>query len=60
MFIYAYNLVIAYYIESNNILPCARFWLEIPKERDHSEDRGVDFRMGAKWILGRRFELSGI
>jgi len=23
------------------------------KERDHSEDRGVDGRMGSEWILGR-------
>jgi hypothetical protein len=29
------------------------FWWESPKERDHSEDRGVDGRMGSKWILGR-------
>jgi hypothetical protein len=28
---------------------CAR---ESPKERDHSEDRGVDGRMGSEWILG--------
>jgi hypothetical protein len=24
-----------------------------PKERDHSEDRGVDGRMWSEWILGR-------
>jgi hypothetical protein len=24
-----------------------------PMERDHSEDRGVDWRIGSKWILGR-------
>jgi hypothetical protein len=24
-----------------------------PKERDHSEDQGVDERMGSEWILGR-------
>jgi hypothetical protein len=24
-----------------------------PKERDHSEDRGVDGRMGSEWALGR-------
>jgi hypothetical protein len=23
-----------------------------PKEGDHSEDRGVDARMGSEWILG--------
>jgi hypothetical protein len=32
---------------------CTRFWWESPKERDHSEDQGVDERMGSKWILGR-------
>jgi hypothetical protein len=32
---------------------CTRFWWESPRERDYSEDRGVDGRMGAKWILGR-------
>jgi hypothetical protein len=26
---------------------------EIPKERDHSEDRGVDGKMGSELILGR-------
>jgi hypothetical protein len=30
-----------------------RFWQESPKERDHSEDRGVDGRMGLEWILER-------
>jgi hypothetical protein len=30
-----------------------RFWLESPKERDHSEDRGVDGRLGSECILGR-------
>jgi hypothetical protein len=29
------------------------FWLESPKERDHSEDQGVGGRMGSEWILGR-------
>jgi hypothetical protein len=28
-------------------------WWEGPKERDHSEDRGVDGRMGSEWILRR-------
>jgi hypothetical protein len=27
-----------------------RFWWENPKERDHSEDQGVDGRMGSEWI----------
>jgi hypothetical protein len=26
---------------------------ESPKEGDHSEDQGVDGRMGSEWILGR-------
>jgi hypothetical protein len=30
-----------------------RFWWENQKERDHSEDQGVDERMGSEWILGR-------
>jgi hypothetical protein len=30
-----------------------RFWRQSPKERDRSEDRGVDGRMGSEWILGR-------
>jgi hypothetical protein len=29
------------------------FLWESPKERDHSEDQGVDGRMGSVWILGR-------
>jgi hypothetical protein len=32
---------------------CIRFWWKIPKERDHSEDRCVDGRMGSEWILVR-------
>jgi hypothetical protein len=32
---------------------CKRFWCESPKERDHSEDRGVDGRMVLEWLLGR-------
>jgi hypothetical protein len=31
---------------------CRRFWWESPKERDHSENRGIDGRMGSEWILG--------
>jgi hypothetical protein len=30
-----------------------RFWWESLKERDHSEDQGIDGRMGSEWILGR-------
>jgi len=30
---------------------CTRFWLEIMKERDHSEDVGVDERIKFKWII---------
>jgi hypothetical protein len=33
---------------------CTGFWWEIPKERDHSEDQGVDGRMALAWILGFR------
>jgi hypothetical protein len=32
---------------------CTRFWWESPKERDHSEDRGVDDTMESQWILER-------
>jgi hypothetical protein len=28
------------------------FWWESPKERDHSENRGINGRMGSEWILG--------
>jgi hypothetical protein len=31
---------------------CTRFWWESLKDRDHSEDQGVDGRMGSEWILG--------
>jgi hypothetical protein len=31
---------------------CTGFWWENQKERDHSEDQGVDERMGSEWILG--------
>jgi hypothetical protein len=39
---------------------CTRFWWESPKERDHSEDQGVDVRMGSEWILGRLAEVVWI
>jgi hypothetical protein len=32
---------------------CTRFWWESSKERDQSEDQGVDGRMGSEWILER-------
>jgi hypothetical protein len=32
---------------------CTRFWWESPKERQHSEDRGVDGRMGIRMDLKR-------
>jgi hypothetical protein len=32
---------------------CTRFWWESPKERDQSEGRGVDEKMGSEWILVR-------
>jgi hypothetical protein len=32
---------------------CTIFWLKSQNEKDHSEDRGVDGRMGSEWILGR-------
>jgi hypothetical protein len=30
---------------------CTGFWWEIPKGKDHLEDRSVDGRMGSIWIL---------
>jgi hypothetical protein len=35
---------------------CKKFWWGSPWERDHSEDRGVDVRIGSEWILGRLAE----
>jgi hypothetical protein len=35
---------------------CAESWWESLKERDHSDDYGVDGRMGSEWILGRLAE----
>jgi hypothetical protein len=32
---------------------CTRFWWEIPKEKDHSEDQGIDGRILSEWILQR-------
>jgi hypothetical protein len=32
---------------------CTRFWCKSPLERDYTEDRGVDGRMGSKWTLGK-------
>jgi hypothetical protein len=32
---------------------CTRFWRESQKERDRSEDQGVDRRMGSECILKR-------
>jgi hypothetical protein len=29
------------------------FWWEIPNERDHLEDKGIDGRRGSEWLLGR-------
>jgi hypothetical protein len=30
-----------------------RFWWESPRKKGHSEDRGIDGRMGWEWIIGR-------
>jgi hypothetical protein len=32
---------------------CTGFWWESQKQTDHSEGRGVDGRMGSKWIFRR-------
>jgi hypothetical protein len=39
---------------------CARFWWESPKERDYSEDRGVDVRMESEWIVWRMVRRCGV
>jgi hypothetical protein len=31
---------------------CTKFWWGSPKERDHSENQGVEGRMGSEWISG--------
>jgi hypothetical protein len=36
---------------------CKSFWWESPKEKDHSEDRSVDGKIGSEWILGK---LAGV
>jgi hypothetical protein len=28
-----------------------KFWWGSPNERNHSEDRGVDGRLGSEWVL---------
>jgi hypothetical protein len=38
---------------------CTRFLWESPEEGDHSEDQGVDGRMGSEWILRKLF-LGGV
>jgi len=30
-----------------------KFWAEIPKGRNHSEDLGVDAKIILEWILGK-------
>jgi hypothetical protein len=30
-----------------------KFWWGSPKERDHSEDQGVEGRMESEWVVGR-------
>jgi len=32
------------------------FWLEIPKERGHSDDLGVNGKIILEWILGTGYE----
>jgi hypothetical protein len=39
---------------------CTRFWWEIPKEKDHSEDQGIDERIGSECFLGRLAEAGGV
>jgi hypothetical protein len=39
---------------------CARSWWESPKERNHSEESGVDGRMVTERILGRLAAVCGM
>jgi hypothetical protein len=39
---------------------CKRSWWEYLKERDHSQDRGVDGRIGSELILGRLAGVYGV
>jgi hypothetical protein len=39
---------------------CAGFWWEVPKEKDHLKDQGVDGRKGSKWTLGRLVAWCGV
>jgi hypothetical protein len=39
---------------------CTIFWRESPKEIDHSEDQGVDKRMGSKWTSGTLAGVCGL
>jgi hypothetical protein len=50
-----FSYTVLYYIRAGtDFCTCVGgYWWEIPKEKDHSEDRGVDGRMGSKWTLVR-------
>jgi hypothetical protein len=39
---------------------CTRFWWEIPKERDHSEDQGVCGKMGSNGSWGDWLRRCGV
>jgi hypothetical protein len=39
---------------------CTRFWWETPNERDHSEDRDVEGRMGSEWVLGNWLDVEWV
>jgi hypothetical protein len=44
-----WSVIFTFYVD----MLCTRFLWENPKERDHSEGRGVNGRMELEWILGR-------
>jgi hypothetical protein len=37
-----------------------KVYVGCPKERDHSEERGVDGRMGLEWVFGRLAGVYGV
>jgi hypothetical protein len=47
------NVMDVYLADAVRIPVVYKVWWESRKERDHSEDQGIDGRMGSEWIFGR-------